>query len=178
MYRSSQIGVAEMLDALIAAGRNAAQAGRELDQAIAEGAISLWAQLGSWSGDTVAFQARAMIAGFVRLDHSLAAAEAARFVQDNQVTTSRAAFEQACGLADDSVAALPSPHTRYMRDDDLVLEATAGLQSKPPRWPNVNQASMDLASRAEGTATIDSKAKRLRDKISKVLQTSPNISKD
>jgi hypothetical protein len=75
-------------------------------------------------------------------------------------------------------ASAPEPHARFAHDDALGLEGAAGLQSSPPRWPNMNQAAIELGPRAEGAATIESKIRRIRGKISKALQTSPNISKD
>jgi hypothetical protein len=72
----------------------------------------------------------------------------------------------------------PELHARFARDDVLALEGKAGLQSIPPRWPNVHQAAIELAARAEGTATTDSKVRRIEGKISKSLETSRNISKD
>jgi hypothetical protein len=74
--------------------------------------------------------------------------------------------------------AAPEAHTRFSRDDELALEGKAGLQSRPPRWSNMHQAAIELAARADGPATIESKVRRIEGKISRALETSRNISKD
>lgn len=63
----------------------------------------------------------------------------------------------------------PEPHTRFPLDYALAMEGKAGLQSKPPKWPNKHQAAIELAERAEGNATIESKVSRIERKISEIL---------
>jgi hypothetical protein len=63
----------------------------------------------------------------------------------------------------------PEPHTRFPLDYALALEGKAGLQSNPRKWPNKHQAALELAERAEGNATIESKVSRIERKISEIL---------
>jgi hypothetical protein len=52
---------------------------------------------------------------------------------------------------------------RYAGDDELVAEGVKGIKSK--RWPYNHQAAMDLAHRADGSATYASKVRRIEAKI-------------
>ncbi|MCK1706128.1 hypothetical protein IVA86_33185 [Bradyrhizobium sp. 146] len=68
------------------------------------------------------------------------------------------------------------PHRRFSDDESLAREGAGGLDSG--RWPNAHQAALELAKRADGNATFESKVRRIEGKISKILETSRNVSKD
>jgi len=87
----------------------------------------------------------------------------------------RAQFEKEAGLKVDIEPDLPAKNSRFTEDDNLVCEAVQGLETR--RWPNKHQAAIALAARAQGTSET-AIVRRLEGKISKVLETTRNNSKD
>jgi hypothetical protein len=69
-----------------------------------------------------------------------------------------------------------SRHRRFATDAALAQRAVKGINSS--LWSNPHQAALALAHEAPGASTVESKVRRLEGKISNLLETSRNISKD
>ncbi|WP_143035618.1 hypothetical protein [Bradyrhizobium sp. Rc2d] len=106
--------------------------------------------------------------------HLSADASGARISEDDLLDW--LARNHAAGAAITTVAPELSPHVRYTTDDELLAEMVQGLTEG--RWPNKHQAAIAVAGRAEGSGTREATVRRLEGKVSKLLKTSRNISKD
>jgi hypothetical protein len=97
-------------------------------------------------------------------------------VNEADLTTWLSRARQGTSDAAAKPAVAPKRHRRYSLDDSLAAKGVAGILSSPSKWPNANQAAIALAPEAIGTDAA--KVDRLGRKISKLLETTRNTSKD
>ena len=163
-YRTPLPSIAEMFDELIAAGRTADVACRDLRNMIRDGAITLMdfhdpPQTSEW----LINGALLVIDAFRTKTRSLPHLYPAYFTDG--VVAARSQFESAAGLSTSPQDVVPA-NRRFVSDDELVAEGIAGVKSL--RWPNSHKAAQELALRAEG-ASYESSVLRLGQKIRKAL---------
>ncbi|MET3299692.1 hypothetical protein [Bradyrhizobium diazoefficiens] len=161
-YKSERLGIPQMFDELVEAGRSRHAAAIELGSALLDGVIPL-----EFAGKRVIEE----LAPIAQCLKDVAAdprfrpaglAVARWLVVFGKAEALRALFESACGLSEVEDKVDGVPNRRFVSDDELVATALAGIRER--KWPNAHKAALDLAHQAEGIS-FDSTVSRLGKKI-------------
>jgi hypothetical protein len=166
-YKGSRVGVEQMFNELVAAGRERTVAALELGMALQDGAIVLGLPGGRRADD-----ANVAIAQWLRDFAREGLRPPPRWLSGRwrsvleNADADRQQFERACGLGVELSQELLKEsipaNRRFVEDERLVDEALKGIRSN--LWANPRQAALALADQAKG-ASPEAIVDRLRRKI-------------